>query len=384
MKKSNILVVTRNLPPLVGGMERLLWHVIDALRHENNVHVVGPTGCREILPTDVHVVEVPSRSLTIFLFLAMLTTSRLAMHSKPSIILAGSGLMAPIVWIVARLRRVACLVYLHGLDIRVAHGIYQRCWLPFFRHFDAVVVNSDFTRRLAVEAGVPHDRIHIVHPGVELPAMENAVERARLFRAQHDLGQGPVLLSVGRMTVRKGLSCFIEHIFPKVLSERPDVILVVIGGAPVHALHGGADEPARVDRLVNDLGFKQKIRFLGQCSDTILCDAYFAADVLIFPVQESDSDIEGFGMVALEAAAHGLPTVAFSVGGVPDAVADGLSGALISPGANDEFARAVLALLQPYAKGLKKKECRNFAQTYAWTVFGEKILNKVRVAIYDR
>lgn len=378
MKKQHILVVTRNLPPMVGGMERLLWHVIDALRQEYCVVVVGPKGCRAHLPEDVQTAEVFSRSLPVFFLLATLTTFWLALRRRPSLVFAGSGLTAPLAWMAARLRRAVCLVYLHGLDIRVAHSVYQKCWIPFLRHFDRVVVNSEFTRQLAIEAGVLPKRLCIIHPGVELPAVENAHERGRLFRVQHGVGQRPILLSVGRMTPRKGLSYFLEHIFPEILLQRPDAMLVVIGGAPVHALHGGFDEPIKINHLIIQLQIEQNILILGQCPDAVLDDAYFAADVLIFPVQTSGSDIEGFGMVALEAAAHGLPTVAFSVGGVVDAVADGLSGILISPGENGRFAQAVLDTIKSLDSDMAASNCKKFAQAFSWPIFTKKILQIVK------
>jgi phosphatidylinositol alpha-1,6-mannosyltransferase len=99
--------------------------------------------------------------------------------------------------------------------------------------------------------------------------------------------------------------------------------------------------------------------------------AYMAADVLVFPVQEIPGDIEGFGMVAIEAAAHNLPTVAFAVGGVPDAVRDGISGALVARGDNESFARATIKFLDPRS-GLRT-DSRQFAESFCWQKFGQRL-----------
>ena len=104
-----------------------------------------------------------------------------------------------------------------------------------------------------------------------------------------------------------------------------------------------------------------------------LDDAYFAADVLIFPVQERENDIEGFGMVAIESAAHGLPTVAFSVGGVPDAVADGCCGKLIPADDNIAFAQAVIDLLSRQSSPVQVDACLNFAESFQWDAFGNQL-----------
>jgi len=368
-----LLVVTRNLPPLVGGMERLLWHVVESLRQDFIMHVVGPSGCGRFLSGDVHTSEIPTSNIFFFLLKAGLNALRVAFRHRPSIVLAGSGLVAPIAWLAARLVGASCVVYLHGLDIRASHIVYQTLWLPFFRRFDCVVVNSRYTRQLALDAGVSPDRITIVHPGVTLPNMKDASARALAFRARHHFGQLPIMLFVGRLTERKGLACFAEHILPHIVVKMPNVILAVIGGDPVHAVLGGQNERSRVEAIVRNKGQSKIVHFLGHCSDEELGDAYFAADVLVFPVQESSNDIEGFGMVALEAAAHGLPTVAFAVGGVPDAVSHGQSGRLIPPGLHVDFAGTVIELLEKKSVSGYANECRIFAENYEWGQFCQKI-----------
>jgi len=378
MNKPSVLVVTRNLPPLVGGMERLIWHVVDTLRSHYTVHVVGPLGCRFSLSADVHVVEVGAKSVLLFLLKATLAALWSAIRHRPVIVFAGSGLLAPVVWPIARITKSRCAVYLHGLDIQVAHTVYQTFWVPFFRYFDCVLVNSRFTKKLALGVGVVPDRIKIVHPGVELPNFADAAVRSQSFRSRHNLGQRPILLFVGRITERKGLACFVEHIFPFISLEVPDVVLLVLGGSPVDALQGGKNAIQRVETILKENGLGKRTIFLGQCSDQELGDAYFSANILVFPVQESEFDIEGFGMVALEAAAHGLPTVAFAVGGVPDAVSNGCSGKLIPPGCNMSFVQAVVELLHENAGVEKVVRCRRFAQEFEWGKFGQKITRLFR------
>jgi phosphatidylinositol alpha-1,6-mannosyltransferase len=82
--------------------------------------------------------------------------------------------------------------------------------------------------------------------------------------------------------------------------------------------------------------------------------------------------VEGFGMVAIEAAAHGVPTIAFSVGGIPDAVLEGRSGWLVPAGDYRQFAERVLeCLLAP--RPAMRDECRAFASLFTWHAFGAKL-----------
>jgi hypothetical protein len=80
----NALVITRNLPPLVGGMERLVWHIVDELSRDYRVHVIGPAGCGAYLPRGVTVNEVPLKPLIWYLLHAKLTALWQAFRRRPA------------------------------------------------------------------------------------------------------------------------------------------------------------------------------------------------------------------------------------------------------------------------------------------------------------
>ncbi len=364
------LLITRNLPPLVGGMERLVWHIADALAQQYRLHVIGPVGCAAHMPAGVSSNEIPIKPLWHFLWRVTWAAIIQAFRRKPSVVFAGSGLTAPFVWLAARLTGAKCVVYLHGLDIETQHPVYRLLWRPFFKRFDLVFVNSHFTQGLALGAGVSAERIRLLHPGVQLPAMDTANAQRQAFRQHHHLGSRPVLLYVGRITARKGLLPFIRDIFPTILAERPDTQLLVIGDEPTHALHQADSPRQKITEALLSQDNAHRVSFLSKQDDKQLSQAYFAADVHIFPVQETPGDYEGFGMVAIEAAAHGLPTVVFNVGGVADAVADGVSGRLIPAGDNAAFARAVHQLIE---NPIGSAHPRQFAARFAWHEFDTQL-----------
>lgn len=311
-----LLLVTRNLPPLVGGMERLVWHVVEALRNEYRVHVVGPVGCAKHLPEDVAATEIPVRPLAWFLFRVGLAALWQGLSFRPTLVFAGSGLTAPFAWMAARLNRCRCAVYLHGLDIEARNPVYRTIWPQFLRRFDLVFVNSRFSRGLAQGIGINEERIRVLHPGVSLPDLSAAKEKRLAFRERYGLGDAPVMLSVGRITARKGLDVFVRHILPDVLQKCPQARLVVIGDEARNALLKGQEVVTGIHQELASQGLTEAALFLGEHNqdDPIITEAYFAADVHIFPVQQRPHDNEGFGMVAIEAAAHGLPTVAIVLG----------------------------------------------------------------------
>ena len=369
-----VLLLTRNFPPLVGGMERLNFRMAEALAARVRLAVVGPRGASAFVIPGVSIEEVPSRPLWRFGLSMFSRVLRRARIWAPGLVIGGSGLVAPFVQLAASLTGARTALYVHGLDLVAPSRIYRLIWLPMIRRCDIALANSAHTRRLAIACGVLPDRVHVLNPGVELPAFDDLRAQGASWRSKRQLEGRRVALTVGRLTQRKGLVEFISNVLPGLVAEYPDLALVVIGADASDALSGGtASEAQRVRHAIERAGMQGHVHLLGGCDDVELSGAYAGADVHVFPVRELPGDIEGFGMVALEAAAHGLPTVAFSVGGVPDAVSDGTSGWLVAPGDYAGFKNAVLKALAPGARSEMTAGCRTFAADKDWTAFGGRL-----------
>ncbi|HZR36931.1 MAG TPA: glycosyltransferase family 4 protein [Nevskia sp.] len=371
-EQTRILVITRNLPPLRGGMERLNYHLLRELAAGFGVHVCCPANCLRQLPQNVKASTAPLRPLPGFIAVSALNGLIAARRFRPHLVLAGSGLTAPLAVWVARSCGARSAAYLHGLDIIAAHQAYQRLWVPRFRSLDLVLVNSRHTQKLAIHAGVEARRIQVLHPGVELPEVR-AGDRD-LFRRRFDLGERPLLLSLGRLTRRKGLVEFLESAMPGLVRRHPELCLVVIGGEAVNALKkGGSGEVERIRATVDRLSLQQHVLLLGEQPDEVVSGAFAATAALIFPVLELAGDVEGFGMVAVEAAAHGVPTVAFAVGGVVDAVAEPDSGFLVRPGDYQGMSERLNGLLDGDGATQSKARCLAFANGFEWPRFGRRL-----------
>lgn len=369
-RRKRILLVTRNMPPLVGGMERLNWHMAGELAKVADVRVVGPAGSARLAPAGVEVDEVALDPLPRFLLVAQWRAWRRARSASPHLVVAGSGLTAPMALFAARACNAHCVAYVHGLDIAVPNRVYRRLWLPALRRMDRVIANSHMTAALAMEAGVDPARIGVVHPGVDLPDAHPDPDAASRFREENGLGNRPVLLSVGRLSSRKGLREFVVDVLPRIARIKPDVILVVVGDAPNQALHAQAQTREVIQSAAKSVGLGDNVKFLGQISNRELALAYRTSNIHVFPVRQIAGDPEGFGMVAIEAAAHGLATVAYAVGGVVDAVAEGISGHLAQAGDGGAFAACVLGLLD---RPLPAEPLRAFAARFSWEKFGAAI-----------
>jgi phosphatidyl-myo-inositol dimannoside synthase len=312
----------------------------------------------------------PVSPVPLFLLCAFIRGLLAHRRARYRIYLAGSGVTAPLVVILARLFGGRSLVYLHGLDIIADNWLYQHVFVPFFRRADRVLVNSRNTAELAKGKGVPAQRLQIIHPGVELPGV---LADGPGFIERHGLSGAKLLLSVGRIIPRKGLAAFVTQALPDIVRQVPECRLVVIGTEATQALKQSTGGMESVEKAAARVGLGNHVRLLGYVDDAELAAAYAAAAVLVFPVRPMPGDVEGFGMVALEAAAHGIPTVAFDVGGVADAIDDGVSGALVEPADYRSFARKTVEMIEATRGQAARQGCVDHAARFSWETFGDRL-----------
>lgn len=377
-----ILHLTRNLPPLLGGMERLNRQLAVAMSAVATVEVVGPTGARAHLPESVGVVEVPPAPLASFLARAGLAAWSVAKR-RADLVFAGSGLTAPHALLAARRAGARAGAYVHGLDIVVDSPVYRALWLPALRRLDFAWANSQNTARLAREAGVAGGRIRVIHPAVDATAVDPAATRE--VRQRLALGDGPLLVSVGRLTRRKGLAGFVRDVLPRVRAAHPAATLLVVGDNAPNALVGRGDHlRGEVDALASAAGAAHAILFLGPRSDAELAALLASADVHVFPAIEVPGDVEGFGMVAIEAAAQGLATVAYAVGGIPDAIVEPDTGRLCPAGDAATFAQAVIAAIEVANDPVRRGRCVATAARFGIDRFDAEVHAALADVLEDR
>lgn len=371
--KKKIILVTRNFPPLEGGMERLNQRLFAAMSVKWQMLLVGPENASGFVPKHVLVSESRVRPLSWFMLSGFIRCMAHAIGYRPVMIMAGSGLMAPVAYIAAKFSNSKSVVYLHGLDLVVENRVYQYFWLPLIRRCDHVLVNSQSTARIAIEKGVQADKINLLPPGTDIPELSD--ETANNFRTGLGLRDEKILLTVGRLTSRKGIAEFVTACLPEIVSVFPSTVLLIIGSEASNAIAcGSGNEKKRIQLHAEAAGVASNVVFLGHCNDEVLSAAYQAADIHVFPVQELPGDVEGFGMVAIEAAAHGLQTVAFAVGGVSESVENGTSGDLITAGNYGQFTQRILNRLGKACSESDSVACRAFAERYSWNNFGRKII----------
>lgn len=381
-ERKRVLMIVRNFPPVTGGMERMLRNVHLQLCKSFDVILLGPSGCEQYASPTAAVVTVPRTPLWKFLIVVTVRAWHLAIKNRPDFVLSGGGLTAPasLISSIAVGAKSGCFVY--GLDLVVKNSLYQNLFVPALRRHNLIFSISRNTTALAISRGINERRIRLLAPGVS-PPKSDFVEpsRADFLRRISALPDEIILLSVGRLSPRKGLVEFVSEVMPHLSTAIPNIRLVVIGAEPTHAIGHAPGQKDRLNSAIRNAGLEKKITVLGEVDDATLRSAYVAARLLVFPILDLPGDVEGFGMVAVEAAAHGLPTVAFSVGGVPDAVADGLSGYLVPPGDYRQFIDKIIKHVTVEDREAWRKKCLRHAAQFSWDAYGERLNHMIENAI---
>ncbi len=167
---------------------------------------------------------------------------------------------------------------------------------------------------------------------------------------------------------------FLERVMPALVRAVPGVFLAVIGGEAVHSINADSrSQRQRIREAIGRLGLHEHVQLMGEQEDAMVRAAFFASRALIFPVLDQPGDSEGFGMVAVEAAAHGVPTVAFAVGGVVDAVADPETGSLIPSGDYSRMTEKLIEMCSGSEPEEVRRRRRDFAARFEWSQFGERV-----------
>lgn len=322
-------LVTIDYPPERGGVARYLGSLVRELGEDIDVFV--PKGHAVEGPGSVY--AVPMFSWGIWKWRPMIRLFRNIGRDGYSVALVSHVLpVGTAAWIASHFGGPEYVVLLHGLDLRLATRTPFHRWLVrrILKKAKKIVVNSNVVAQelLGFDASfVPK----IVTPGVDpisLPTRAEARQSAGL--ADQDF----IVLAVTRHVPRKGLDRLIEA-----LGFLPDKVKLVLIG-------DGHDRP-RLERIASH--FQGRVRFLTQAEDQERDFWYAAADIFALPVRDDGKDIEGFGMVFLEAAMAGLPVLAGESGGAIEAIEDQVTGYLINPHNPREIAEAIKWLMKDEA-----------------------------------
>ncbi|HEV7590843.1 MAG TPA: glycosyltransferase family 4 protein [Longimicrobium sp.] len=264
-----------------------------------------------------------------------------------------------------------------GRDVTLPTPGYRWLVRRIFGALDLVLPISRATADECLARGADPARLHVIPCGVDTaafaPPRDRAAARRELLRA---IGESPatvpddalLLVSVGRHQERKGFQWFADEVMPRLPA---DVLYLVTGEGPM---------TPRIQAAIERHGLGGRARLLGKVSEETLRTLYRGGDLFIMPNVHVRGDIEGFGVVMLEAGLCGLPVVAADLEGISDVVREGENGQLVPSRDAAAFAGAVLRYRgdREALAAASRSAARYTARTYSWAGVAERFVEIFR------
>lgn len=310
-----ILFVTRKYPPSTGGMENAAYELYTALAATQEVRLIKWGGSNKLLP-------VVYPLLTIRALWASLTY-------RPDVIYLQDGLMAPMGRFLKFVSRCPTVMTIHGLEVTKDGGLYRKLIFPSMRRQTQLVAISEETKR-AVDSALPGKEAVIIHNGLRdaFYSAKPRKDKLAVIAQETDIDmptlvQSRILYTNGRLIKRKGVEWFVSSVMPELARDSTRPILYLVSST-------GTDQ-AVIEAAIQAHGLQAQVKLLGRISDELRDVLYNVADIFIMPNIPVPNDMEGFGLVALEAASCGTTVVASDLEGISDAIHDHKNGLLIQP-----------------------------------------------------
>lgn len=226
---------------------------------------------------------------------------------------------------------------------------------------------SRYTAGLLIERGVDAANIEVVGNGTN-PDFFYPRDASDL-RKKLGIENRRVVLTVSRLVGRKGIDTVLRAL-PRVIQQFPDLIYLVAG-------EGEEERPLKA--LAGEMGLENHVAFLGRIPYEQLPFYYSLCDLFVMPSKYTPPDVEGYGIVFLEANACGKPVIGADTGGIPDAIVDGETGFLVEPEQPEELAEKMTWLLenQELARRLGKNGMQRVKKTANWNAVAQKLFDKL-------
>lgn len=381
-----VLMVASNFPPVIGGIQTYAYELARGLaRRSTELVVVAPSssGARQFDATSgVPTVRLPSigddlalsgiAPLSLWLRRHRFDVA-FATHWAPAFAVQEASRLAG--------HEIGVFIAAHGKELLhkplaklpLAQEVYDRIRSLALQRARGFFPVSRRTAQLLASTVVNATvDISVVSNGVDPEQFKPADASALRAALSGKNAGGPVLLSVARLVTRKGIDTALRAL-PELLRDWPNLTYVILGDGPDYS---------RLAQLSNELRVTRNVRFVARSAQP-LADYYNACDIFVMPVREEPGDIEGFGLVFLEAGACEKPVIGARAGGVPDAIIDGRTGLIVPPDDPAAVTKAVGSLLREPTRreALGRAARERILRESTWDHAAERIAGRLHDAI---
>ncbi|MFH1509070.1 MAG: glycosyltransferase family 4 protein [bacterium] len=289
-----VLFIARTFSDAPGGMQQVSRNLLENLPVEK-ISILNKSVSR----------------LSLVWFLPYSFFMGLIFGASVDLIYLTDGVMAPVGRLLGKIYGKPVVATMHGLELTYNNWFYNLFVKRSFAKLTKIICVSNFTKSLCLQNGIAEDKLITIPSGYsKIKLYEKNECRQRLISDNIDLKDHFTLITVGRLVKRKGVLWFLQNVFPKL---GPDMKYLIIGDGPEHE---------SIRKFIWQEKLKNRVYLIKNCSNTKRDILLSAADLFLMPNIKVAGDVEGFGLVALEAALTLKPIVASAVDGLTSAVSD--------------------------------------------------------------
>lgn len=349
-----IIFIIRIHPPFYGG---LLAVNLELYRYLSGMSEVKLIEWRK-----------PKKYLLLGFLYFLFKVPILLLTQKIDVIYLGDGLLSPI-GLVLKIFKKPVATTVHGLDVTYKNKFYQFLIPKCIARLDRVICVSRATAEECIKRGVSKEKIKVISDPISdvfyLGEDKKIIRKKIEEKIGLSLKDKKIILSVGRLVERKGFHWFVGSVVPKLLEKRNDFIYLTVG-------EGAYEE--KIEEAIKENHLEDYVKMLGRVDEAILKLLYNGADIFVMPNIPARGDMEGFGIVILEAASCKLPIVASNLEGIRDAIKEGENGFLVEPYNVKDYVKKINELLE---NDLLRENFGKIAREYTIKNYsGEKIVKE--------
>lgn len=373
-----ILFVSHKFPPATGGMEKQSFELINEMSRLTKIHCI--------------VYEGKESRFNFFSQLNKRIRQMILEHPEISVIHFNDGLIGAFSMFHRGYAQLKRSVTLHGLDVVFPGMLYQKLIFPRFNRFDLIFAVSRATANACMERGISPEKVVVVNNGVDV-ATKTRTSRtmvndllAKKYAAE--VSGKRILVAIGRPVKRKGFSWFIKNVMPQL---HEDLILLLIGPvqeeknsrlfnllpsflrARIELFLGAPSDEVNLRTLLKGVDSSRRVMRLGKIPRQDINSVLAVADAFIMPNIEVQGDMEGFGLVCLEACMQGTKVFAAASGGITDAITQQANGILLPPAHITSWVHQLNQLVESPDAQLKAEDIMAFTSgRFSWRKMAEE------------
>ena len=352
------LIVTRSFPPELGGMQSLMWGLTNELSKNLLIKVFA----------DFHETHKEFDRNSSFSIERIGGIKFLRKYRKAALVdefikeNKVKGIIADH-WksleLIKSNTKKYCLIHSKEINHKKGSLINKRI-LKVLNNVEKVISNSEFTKNLAIDCGVNADKITVINPGVN--PIEN-LDKKSIQQVESLLKiKSPRLITVSRLDKRKNHEKVIMAL-RNLKQVYPNIVYICIGGG---------EEEENIKKLVKELNLESQVMFFKEISFNLKNALLAKSDIFVMPSIIHNKSIEGFGIVYLEAAQYGVPSLGGKDGGAPDAIKHEHTGIICDGNNLDEVYSSLNYMIENKRYSVLGKNAKEFVSNFKWSKVIEK------------